>query len=151
MCENISNGARRVTFWGLTAERHFSKMTALGVASRCSRAAAPHVCVGTLIRYGRIGRSSAARFCFSGKCKHQTSILRFRSHGFMTALTRDRISAMRQTGEDQFGASWTARGRGVEAGAFLPPRLSARGSRDSKQHQAIEKTGAGAEMRGRTP
>ena len=69
----------------------------------------------------------------------------------MTALTRYRISAMRQTDEDQFGASWTARGRGVEAGEFLPPRLSARGLRDSKQHQAIEKTGAGAEMRGRTP
>lgn len=28
-----------VIFWGLTAEHQFSKMTALGVASRCSRAA----------------------------------------------------------------------------------------------------------------
>jgi hypothetical protein len=68
-----------------------------------------------------------------------------------TALIRSRISGMRQTGEDQFGASWTARVRGFEASAFRSPRLGVSGRCDSRQHPTIEKTGAGVMMRGRTP
>lgn len=135
---------------GLTAERRFSKMTALGVASRWSRAAAPHVCVARSSDTVESEDHRRRDFVFLGRQGTNVDNQVSHSHGFMTALIRYRISAMRQTGEGQFGASWTVRGRGVEAGALLPPRLSARGLRDSKQHQAIQNTGAEAEMRGRT-
>jgi len=73
------------------------------------------------------------------------------NHGFMTALTRAGFSGMRQADEDQPGASGIARLRGVELGLYPSPRRSERDSRGSKQHTAIDKTGAGVEMRGRTP
>jgi len=72
-------------------------------------------------------------------------------HGFMTALTRAGFSGMRQADEDQPGASGIARLRGVELGLYPSPRRSERDSHGSKQHTAIDKTGAGVEMRGRTP
>jgi hypothetical protein len=116
----------------------------------------PTICLRGLCSPDALAASDDHRrrdFCFSGTWQHAAIGRGYsfsRNDGFMTALIRSRISGMRQTGEDQFGASWTARGRGVEAGAYLPPRLSTRGSCEFKQHPTIEKTGAGVVMRGRT-
>ena len=116
----------------------------------------PHVCVGHCSPDALVSIDDHRRrdfvLCDPAENRPLDVNTLFRvNHGFMTAFTRAGFSGMRQADEDQLGASGIARQRGVELGSYPLPRRSERGSRDSKQHQEIQKTRAGAEMRGRTP